>query len=300
MAKTHKKKTQKVKDIKALEKSTFTIPEKYLDIALPVLLVIILVVLFKPLVIDGLSPQGVDVLASIGQKNQISEYYKETGERALWNPYIFSGMPTYQRMEPVAPSIDTLIRKLSPIFNNIFLHYLIAALGMYLLLRYSGMSPLISFIATAGFVLIPHYKSLWLEGHYTKFRALMMIPWVVLAFRYFDLKRNIFAAAIFALAFGLQIRTQHYQIIFYTGVLILSIGIYPFIKDIIEKDWLRFSKSTALLFSAILLAIAMAAQPMFLAREYLPYSKRGKTTISLTDTKQVAEEKKTGGGVTGT
>ena len=280
MSKGHKKQKQKTESQQS-KQIQFNIKDFHLDIAFPILLIIMLVFLMKPMLIDGLTPQGVDVVASLASTHQIKQFEQETGEKALWNPYQFSGMPRYHRHGPVAFSVDTILGSLGKLFNNIFIYYVFGALGMYFFFRYLKFTPLISLLGVLTFILIPHFKSLYLEGHFAKFRAIMVIPWIVFAFMIFLNKKNILGAALFALAFGLQIRTQHYQIVFYTGLLIFAIGVYPFLKLLFDKDYKLFGKSTALLFASLLLAILMAAQPLFLAKEYLPFSKRGKTTINL-------------------
>ncbi len=296
MAKVAKKGKKKSKTMQQEKKATFAISDQLQDALFIGLMIIILVILLKPLVIDGLSPQGVDVLGSIGHNHQIREYSEETGERALWNPAIFAGMPKYHRSKPAAFSVDTILDFIGRLTHNVFIYYLFGAVGFYFLLRYLKMRPLICFIIAMLFILMPHYKSLYTEGHFTKFRALMILPWILLSFKYFLERRNLLGAALFALAFGLQIRTQHYQIVFYSGLMILAAGIYPFIKDLLEKEYIRFTKSTAMLFVALALALAMAAQPLFLAKEYLPWSKRGKTTIDVSQVNaERAAEKKSDG-----
>jgi hypothetical protein len=282
MAKASKKQKQK-KEVKRTAPTTsqIKIESKHLDIAFPVLLVILFIFLMKPLLIDGLTPQGVDVVSNIASTHQTKQFAKETGEKALWNPYKFSGMPTYHRHNAVAFSLDNILRKLGNLFNGAFFYYLFGALGLYFFFRYLKFTPLISLLGVLVFILIPHFKSLYMEGHFYKFQAIMIIPWIVFTFYYFLDKKSLLGAALFALAFGLQIRTQHYQIVFYTGLLIFAIGVYPFLKLLFDKEYKLFGKSTALLFASLLLAILMAAQPLFLAKEYLPYSKRGKTTINI-------------------
>ena len=118
----------------------------------------------------------------------------------------------------------------------------------------------------------------------------MILPWVMLTFKYFLNKRSILSIALFALVFGVQIRTQHYQIIFYTAFLIMAVGLYPFIQDLTQRNYKRFAVSTGLLFAGLALSLLMAAQPLFLADEYLPYSKRGKTTIDLDNPSKISSE----------
>ncbi len=280
------------------QKQSFSISERTQDVFFCVLIILIMLVLMKPMVIDGLSPQGVDVVSSIGQQNQVREYKEESGERALWNPYIFGGMPTYQRHYPITFSVDTILNMLARIFNGVFIFYIFGGLGAYLLFRYLKMNPLMSFLGSMAFILYPHYKSLYLEGHFTKFRALMLLPWVFVSFSYFLNKRNLLAMALFALAFGIQIRTQHYQIVFYSGLMVFAIGVYPFIRDLIDRKFTLFFKSTAMLLVALGLSLTMAAQPLFLAREYLPYSKRGKTTVDLSNPEKVQKQTERSDGVT--
>jgi len=259
------------------------------DILALLALTIGLLILFKPMAIDHLTPQGVDVLGSIGTNHQVKLWQEKSGEKALWNPYVFAGMPRYQRIPPVTPSFDTLLNLLGRLFNNIFIYTLFAAYGFYFMLRYMRFSPLIGFAGAAMFVLMPHYKSLFLEGHNAKYRALMLLPWVIWMFRVFLDKRTLWAAALFGLAFGVQIRTQHYQIIFYTALLIFSIGIGPVIKEALNKRYAAFGRAALLIVSAVTLGIMTAAQPLFLAGEYIPWSKRGKTTIHLNQPQNVQQ-----------
>jgi len=247
------------------------------------LIFLIVTFLNKPTALDGLSPQGTDVVAGIGKTNIVNDYAKETGETALWNPAIFAGMPRYNDIGPKAFSIDNLLHWFHNILGQIYVYYLLAGIGMFFFLRYLKMPPIIAFIGALMFVLLPHYKGLWVEGHFRKFRALMYLPLVIYSFKYFIDKKSILSAALFALAFGIQIRTGHYQIIFYTALMIFAIGVYPFIKLLLEKKTLLFGKTLGMLVMALILALAMSAQPLLLNKEYLPYSKRGKTTISLND-----------------
>lgn len=282
MAKIRSKKDKKLEPVAAQKQpAELILPENRQSYLFIAIMVIILVYLLKPMVIDGLSPQGVDVVGSIGETHKISQWSAESGEKALWNPYIFSGMPGYQRSSPVVFSVDTVLHWFGRYFNNVFIFYLFGGTGLFLFLRYLGMSPFVAWFGAIIFVLMPHYKSLFLEGHYTKFRALMVIPWMCLSFKYFLDKRSLLSAALFALFFGVQIRTQHYQIVFYSGLLIFAIGFYPVLKDLLDKSYLKFTKSITLIIAAVTLAILTASQPLFLANEYLPWSKRGKTTIDI-------------------
>ncbi len=288
------KKKQTVKNVSNNKSEMFGLSTKQQNWLFLALIFIILLILNKPTALDGLSPQGTDVVAGVGKTHLINEFTKKTGELAFWNPAIFAGMPHYNDIGPLAFSVDNLLAWLQSAFGNIFIYYLFAGIGMFLFLRYLRMSPLVAFTGALMFVLLPHYKGLWIEGHFRKFRALMYLPWILFSFKYFIDKRTILSAALFALAFGIQIRTGHYQIIFYTAMLLFAVGVYPIVKNLIDGKVTDFIKTSALLILAVAISFGMAAQPLLLNKEYLPYSKRGKTTIDLKK-KNVAKTKSSDG-----
>ena len=224
---------------------TFSLSTLQQNIIFIGIIIIYLIILLKPLVIDGLSPQGVDVVAHRGGTNIIRDYNINNDEQALWNPAIFSGMPIYHLLGAKAFSFDYIINRIAGLLSTPFVYYLLGALGLFILLRYLKMNPLISFMGTMFFILMPHFSSLYLEGHLAKFRAVMFVPWIILCFLYFVDKRTILSAALFALTFGLQIRTQHYQIVFYTALVVFALGLYPFIRELLNKEYLKFSKSVS-------------------------------------------------------
>ena len=164
MAKQKRKKTTETN----LQSAKFTLSTLQQNIIFIVIIIIYLMIMMKPLVIDGLSPKGVDVVASRGQTNMIREFNKENDEESLWNPAIFSGMPIYHRLGAKAFSLDRIINWFANMFSTPFAYYLLGGLGLFTLLRYLKMIPFLSFMGTMFFILMPHYSSLYLEGHFAK------------------------------------------------------------------------------------------------------------------------------------
>lgn len=173
-----KKKTTPKVETKIDSKEMFGLPTKYQNWIFLGLLILLITIINKPTAIDGLAPQGTDVVAGIGKTNYINEFAKESGEFPLWNPAIFAGMPNYIDVKPaeLAFSVDNLLIWFNNILGKVYIYYLFAAFGMYFFLRYLKMPPLVAFIGALMFVLLPHYKGLWVEGHFRKFRALMYLP----------------------------------------------------------------------------------------------------------------------------
>ncbi|RMG61886.1 MAG: hypothetical protein D6715_12935 [Calditrichaeota bacterium] len=246
-----------------------------------VCLFILLVILYKPLVLNGYEVGGGDAISNLGKTHQIKLYHQKTGHRALWNPYMFGGMPIYGRYGPIVWNVDTLVRSLDVVGDWRVWYLLTAALGLFFLIKYLGLGTLPGMFSALAYVLLPHYHALIAVGHNDKIKALGWLPWVILGFLYFVQRRTLLSMLLFALAFALQMRTQHYQIVFYTMMLMAFLGFWPYIKLVLEKQWSHFLKFNGLLAGAVVLVLLAVAQPLLPIKEYLPYSTRGGKAISL-------------------
>jgi len=205
-------------------------------------------------------------------------YNEESGEETFWNPPVFSGMPVYHRKRPLVFSFDKIIHNIldKVVYAYIWL-YLIGFIGMFYLLRFFKLGFWESVFGGLGFMLIPHFMSLLNIGHFAKFRPIMYMPMVTFFFLSFLNKKNLLWFFGFIFAFSIQIRTQHYQIIFYQIMILLFIGLYYLITMLINKETKRFILKIVLIIGGSLLITAMVAQPLFVTNEYTPYSIRGGT-----------------------
>ena len=255
-------------NIKAYQKNIITF----------IAVLILMLIVFYPMVFDSMRPGGVDVIGSKGSIHQLKEHEKETDVRAYWNPPIFSGMPRYHRISGAVFSFDTFIVKiLEKIFYiNIWI-YLIGFIGMFYLLRFFKLDFWVAVFGGLAFIFIPHFMSLLNIGHFAKFRPIMYMPLVTFFFLSFLNKRNLLWFFGFIFAFSVQIRTQHYQIIFYQIMILIFIGMYYLITMLINKETKRFAIKLVLIIGGSLLITAMVAQPLFVTNEYTPYSIRGGT-----------------------
>ncbi len=253
-----------------------------------------LIWLYKPIVLDGLDVKGSDVVSGIGNTHQMKLYEEKTGQRPLWNPYMFAGMPVYHRYGAISWSIDTLISKIDPLLDWRIWYLWLGAIGMFLLIRMLGLNGVVGMMAGMAFILLPHAHALIVVGHFSKLRALMWMPFVLLSFLMMLQKRSLFSTLLFVAFFALQLRTQHYQIVFYTMLLLTFAGFWPYLKMLIEKQTGDFLKFNGLLIAAVVLVGLIVAQPLLVTREYAPYSTRGGNAINLSE--QVSSQDKKGVG----
>lgn len=264
-----------------------------------IIVFLLLLIYYQPIIFQNLEPVGSDKLADIGIRHQVREYTEKTGEQYLWNPNSFCGFPEYFSRKSNAFHIDTLINLLQNLIMDWRIYwFLLGAIGIFLLLNYLKLPWYCSLMGAVAFLFFPHLQGLILVGHNTKIRAVMVIPILLFSFLNFTHKRSIPSIAFFALLLSLQFKTKHYQIIFYTLLLIMTAGIYTIVAWIKDKQYKKLSRSFAMFIPALIISVMMAALPLFVAKDYTPYSTRGGNAINLQEQAQKSGEtlqKKSGG-----
>ncbi len=235
------------------------------------IVVLLIGIVFFPLAFQGYRPGGVDVIGNQGAQNLVKEWQKQSHEKALWNPTVFSGMPLYYSIKSVW-HLELLFSYMGFILYTPILYYIMGAIGFILLFRYLKFSHAVCLFGAISFVFTIHWANLLEIGHFMKFKPIMLLPLILYLFLKLMRNPNLFNMALFALIQTWQIRTQHYQIIFYTAVMLF----FVMIAELIRNKNLR-GKSMVFLLIAAVLIIGVSYQMLALISEYTPYSIRGGT-----------------------
>ncbi len=254
----------------------------------------LLLYFYSPMVFDKKSPSGVDVIAGVGKTHQVYQWEKDHGEKALWNPYVFGGMPLYHRIGPQTFSLDNILVYLGKLFNLYFLLFIFGGLGVFLLLKYLKIRSYWAFLTGLIFLLWPHFHALIIVGHFMKFRALMYMPWVFWSFLYLLDSASLLSLPLFGIMLAVQMRTQHYQIVFYTLLLMFIVAVFYLITYFKEKQFKKIYKIFGYVTVSFILTLLAVAQPTLIMKEYAPYSTRGGKSIKLNEQQNKAESKGVG------
>lgn len=255
-----------------------------------VVLTIPLLYFLAPYAFEGKIPSGTDVIGSKGNSNLMHEYEYETGENALWNPAIFGGMPVYSRSWIYTTHIDTAIVFLGKIFYNFYWYLIIGGIGLFVFIKQKKIPWYIALIPALAFSILPDWQAMIGNGHFSKVRAIMILPWLLASFDYFIEKRSWLSTGLFALIFSWLVRTQHFQILFYGILMLLFIYIYPVVKLLLEKQYKSFGSLVLKFGIAVILTVMTAAQPMFTTQEYAEYSTRGGNPVNIGEEAERARE----------
>jgi hypothetical protein len=272
-----KKNKQKVeKQIGFLEK---IFEGKYRHVIFISLLFIILSVFFFNIAFKNYAPPAGDTIQWRSSAQVLMEYNKEHKDQAMWNPNVFSGMPSYLiSFGAKYPFVGQIFKLTNKVMNWRILMLFIMALGVYLFMIHLKFDPIIAFISAIALPLSCHFLGLLEIGHNTKFKAIVYIPWIMFAVHYLKERRSLLALGATAILFIVQLRANHPQISYYTYLMILIYWIVQLIWAIKDKELRSHIIFSVFLLLALLIAFMAIAQPYFSSYEYGHYTIRGGET----------------------
>ena len=245
------------------------------------LFLLVLIILFSAVFFKGYVFGGGDTTAAKGITTPLNQYYSETGEYPLWQPYIFSGMPAFSSMMYTkwvyTPSIPLFLLHKSgiPSLWTMIAHYLLAAMGVFTLLRYLRVDFLAALLSGFAFMLTPFFVVMISAGHGSQMMTAAYLPWLLYATkRIFD-DPDLKGVLVLALVAGFQLQRGHVQIAYYGW---MTVGWYVVIELIFRyraKDWKHFPQSVGYLAGGLALGIGLAAVLYIPSLSYAAHSIRG-------------------------
>ncbi len=212
---------------------------------------------------------------------RMGEDFARSGSVPGWCPYIFGGMPMVGSLlyaNHYYPGFF-LGKILSVVFffssySWLFLHFLLAGLGIYLLLRELGVHWGFALICGICFAFNPTMAVYADVGHGSKLMTIAYLPWILFfTKRLFD-HPHAGRAALLALAFGLQLLALHVQIAYYAAMMMGLYAVYSLIAGG-KKDLFKNVRATLLLAATGVLAFGLASPLYLQIQEYSHYSIRG-------------------------
>jgi len=238
-------------------------------------LFIVALIFCWPVLFSSGSLIGGDTVNWRSMAEWVIEHREETGEQALWAPNAFGGMPSYMisyvlevpQVDRIVVHLDRMVRPLAHLFTMLAGAYLLA----FVLIRIHWASVLAA--VTYGFT--TYMPVILVAGHNSKFNALAMAPWLVLAFVYVLRRPAILSSLLFAMALAVNLRAGHVQITYYAAFLILIWWISEGITSVRGGQAKSFALSTGWLVVGSVLAVLMVAQPYMANAEYRAFTIRG-------------------------
>lgn len=247
---------------------------------------ILLLIFFNEVLFGGKTFLPPDALAARSYRPFVQQALKR-GIYPLWNPYIFSGMPSFASLSS-APFVDILgtiingilwlFRRIFPLpaFFRILLNYFLFGTFTYLLVKRKTGVRLAALFSALTMIFMPAVVGYSAFGHNTKLLTACFIPLVFYLVDELLKTRSLLFFAATALAIGLQLLRAHIQIAYYSFLMVALYTLYWIILKLSrEKQITPVLKSVGLLLGALLVGFAISSWLYLSVYEYSHYSIRG-------------------------
>jgi hypothetical protein len=254
-----------------------------------------------------------DTEAAVSFATPIQKEMRESGGYPMWNPYLFSGMPSYESLSynpyvyPVSVVTGFLTELLRlPNATWLLFHVFLLGFGVFLVLWDRGIHFLVSAFAGVAMMWMPHHVAVGAYGHGSQANAIAYIPYALLFWdRIWRGKRLVVNASALVIVLGFQLLRAHVQISYYTFALLglhtLFFGAarirsalkgggdpeYPAVSGFLRRALRREqvpARRLAMIetwdlvfvFALVVVGALLVSAVLFLpVREYAPYSIRG-------------------------
>ncbi|WP_417860569.1 YfhO family protein [Winogradskyella sediminis] len=242
--------------------------------------VVVSLVYFSP-VLEGEKINQSDIMHYIGMAQQQKEFAEATGEETYWTNSAFGGMPTYQLgakyPHNYIKKLDLTLRFLPRPADYLFLYFI----GFYILLLSLKVDFKLAALGAIAFGFSTYLIIILGVGHNSKAHAIAYMPLVlagiILTFR----KKYILGFIVTAIALGLELVANHFQMTYYLLLLVLVLGLAYLIDAYRKKILPHFFKSVGLLSIAALLAVGLNATGIMATQEYVKESARGQSDLTI-------------------
>jgi len=232
-------------------------------------------------VLEGKQLAAQDSEMSKGMSKEIRDYREQTGEEALWTNRTFGGMPAYlistvykgDIPAKVQKWMTSLPRPVSLVFYN-FLFFFVLSLIL-------GANVWISFAGALAYGFFSFFFIIMQVGHMTKAHSLtymaLVVGGIILAYR----SKPVAGSLLAAIGLSWMLSANHPQMTYYTGIMVIMIGVAYLVSAVREKLLPAFLKTSGLLLVALLLAVGTNFGRLYTTWEYSPYSTRGKSELKV-------------------
>jgi hypothetical protein len=206
-----------------------------------------------------------------------AEWFKRTGHLPLWNPEIFGGLPFVAAGSGDVFYPTWLLRFLVGVTTagnlSFFVHYLLAGLFTYLLLRRLQLGWTGSVIGGLAYELTGLIASYPSPGHDGKLFASTMLPLLLLALVLALRERRWSGYVLLAAATGLSL-LSHFQLAYYSLIVAGLFALYLTFEESGESEGRQRVLRLGLALAAVLVGFGIAAIQIVPFFEYIPFSPR--------------------------
>jgi hypothetical protein len=242
---------------------------------------LILACIFVFPVFQGKELKQFDQLQFKGAAAEIMDWH-DKGEDILWTNALFGGMPAYLIHVYYKTNLSTeiyqaLISFLPQPAPKIFL----LCFCFFLMLLCMRVKPWLAIGGAVAFCLSSYFIIIIAAGHNTKTSAIAFLPLVFGGLYYAYRYNRLVGTAIYILALGLEITSNHIQMTYYFTFFAVAFVVSELIYSLTANKIKDFAVTSTLIIIGTVLAVGMNYSKLAATNEYGKSSTRSKSELTL-------------------
>ena len=235
---------------------------------------------------------GGDNIHWMGVAHEAMAYHDSTGKDVLWSNSIFGGMPTYTSYVGAKTTnyADFLQLFLQALGKPAYFFF-IAMVCFYALMRVLKVNTWLAMIGAVAYSFASYNAIIISAGHDTKMMCIGYMPLAFAGLYMIFRQKWLSGAAIFGMSIALMMTNNHFQMMYYFGIIILCFGVVALFVAIKEGKLKEFFISVAV--AAVVGGIALGPNvtSILTTKEYTNSTMRGGAS------ELAGHDKKTSGGL---
>ena len=259
---------------------TFNFKKLIPHLVVVLLFIIASLVYFYP-VLQGKKIFQSDIVQYTGMAKEQNDFRKAHDEEPYWTNSAFGGMPTYQLganyPHNYVKKLDNIIRFLPRPADYLFLYLL----SFYILLIVLKVDYKLAFLGALAFGFSTYLIIILGVVHNAKAHAVGYFPLVLAGILLTFQRKYLWGFLLTTLAMALEIGANHFQMTYYLMLLVLVLGVVYLIDAYRKKELPLFFKSVGILLGAVVLGITVNATNIMATQEYVEWSTRGKSDLTI-------------------
>jgi hypothetical protein len=247
---------------------------------IPLALCLLISILYTMPTFQGKIHSQSDVNQGLLSMTEAKTYQEKDGELPYWTNAIFSGMPT--TLIVGRPS-DNLVARFNQLFFKTLFPFrimIVNMLGFMVLLLALRIHPWLALAGATAYAFATYSISSVEAAHYTKCLAMGVLPAILGGFIMILNRNYIWGFFTMAFSLSLQIYYFHYQITFYTLLVLLVFGTFYLILNLRNKDVKHLTIGALLAITAGILGVGSNIVKLKNTSEYSKQSMRGGSALA--------------------
>ena len=206
----------------------------------------------------------------------------KTGVSPNWNDRVFSGMPSNLISGIPQGSLLLKYRVLEAfgVVKSPFTILFLSMLSMFVLMQAVRVEKWLAAAAAVGYAFMTFSISSYEAGHVTKVLAMSVMPGVVAGFIMLSQRRYLWGGMTLGLFFAMVINYFHYQIAYYTGIIMAIYLVIELINSIQKKSLVDYVKVLGITIAVSLIGILSCIGKIQDTMQYSKATMRGGSAVA--------------------